>query len=101
FSFGLSILLRSPDVLSHAAAMGLAVDLCFDCRSLAHLGGMAFPRIFSLHHQLGLVGAFARAFRLNARLYRHARLPVSDHAFGMVVPVVDCAFARPAFRLAA
>src|SRR5262249_27470058 len=97
----LDFLSRSPNPISHAPPLGVFVDLLFDCRALVHLDGMAFPRALSLPDDFRMAGTFARAVRRDARFQRRFGVSISAYAFGVVVPVVDCAFAGNDFRLAA
>src|SRR5215468_7304918 len=62
---------------------------------------MAFPRALSLPDDFRMAGTFARAVRRDARFQRRFGVSISAYAFGVVVPVVDCAFAGNDFRLAA
>jgi len=80
--------------------MGISCDLYSDRRTMAHLGAMAFPRVFSLSNQLGVAWPPARTYRRDTRFLRDAGLSIPSHASGLVVSMVDRAFARRYSRLA-
>ncbi len=80
--------------------MGISCDLYSDRRTMARLGAMAFPPVFSLSNQLGVAWSSARTYRRDARFPRDAGLSIPGHASGLVVSMVDSAFARRYSRLA-
>src|SRR2546429_418065 len=63
FSYPVSLLPRSAYAISRPVAMGISCDLHSDRRAMAHLGAMAFPRVFSLSSQLGVAWPSARTYR--------------------------------------